>query len=272
VRVFDKNYKNPRIYTFNTSFEQEFLKNLSGYVDFTWSRGVYLTNFVNLGRSDRAGSLPFSPTLGDIFVTGSNASSLYRGIVFGARLRPTRGFTLDGNYTYSIDRDNDSNERDPFNDFSGGVLPGEALVNPSRDWGYSDRDIRHKFNLVMSSDLPFGFKGNLRVQAHSAQPLSIAGDPGLAPRIHDDGGTLIRFPRNTLRRDNAYSTIDWRLARPFKFGERYALTPMVEMFNSYNSKNNVNTLSTPDLFDFNGFLRRGVGDPRQVQLAIKFTF
>jgi hypothetical protein len=47
---------------------------------------------------------------------------------------------------------------------------------------------------------------------------------------------------------------------------------MIEMFNTFNNANNINPLSTPLLFDFNGFLRTGVGDPRQVQLAAKFTF
>jgi hypothetical protein len=264
VRVFDRDYKNPRIYTFNAAFEQEFLKNLTGYVDFTWSRGVYLTNFLNLNRGTNASDplcgtsvsdrgAPFCPILGETMVTSSRASSLYRGVVFGARLRPTRGITFEGNYTYSVDRDSDSNERDPFTDRSGPATP-TVVYNQAQDWAYSDRDIRHRFNFIMSSDLPFGFKGNLRVQAHSAQPIS--GPAG----------------RNTLRKENAYSTIDWRLARPFRFGERYALIPTVEMFNSYNSKNNVNPLTTPGLFNFDGFLRQGVGDPRQVQLAIKFTF
>jgi hypothetical protein len=44
------------------------------------------------------------------------------------------------------------------------------------------------------------------------------------------------------------------------------------MFNTFNSDNNVNTLATPGLFNFDGFLRLGVGDPRQLQIAVKFTF
>ena len=44
------------------------------------------------------------------------------------------------------------------------------------------------------------------------------------------------------------------------------------MFNTFNNVNNVNPLTTVLLFDFNGFLRQGVGDPRQAQLAVKFTF
>ncbi|MGZ4825016.1 MAG: hypothetical protein ACXVZT_10370 [Terriglobales bacterium] len=44
------------------------------------------------------------------------------------------------------------------------------------------------------------------------------------------------------------------------------------MFNTFNSKNLVNPLAVPGLFSFDGFLRQGVGDPRQLQLAVRFTF
>jgi hypothetical protein len=44
------------------------------------------------------------------------------------------------------------------------------------------------------------------------------------------------------------------------------------MFNTFNNDNNINPLITPGLLSFDGFLRFGVGDPRQVQLAVKFTF
>jgi hypothetical protein len=47
---------------------------------------------------------------------------------------------------------------------------------------------------------------------------------------------------------------------------------MLEMFNTFNNANNINPLSTPALFNFDGFLRTGVGDPRQVQLSVKVTF
>ena len=44
------------------------------------------------------------------------------------------------------------------------------------------------------------------------------------------------------------------------------------MFNTLNNANNVNPLTTPALFNFYGFLRQGVGDPRQAQLSVKLTF
>jgi hypothetical protein len=44
------------------------------------------------------------------------------------------------------------------------------------------------------------------------------------------------------------------------------------MFNTFNNRNLINPLTTVPLFNFDGFLRQGVGDPRQLQLAAKFTF
>ena len=78
--------------------------------------------------------------------------------------------------------------------------------------------------------------------------------------------------RNSERKDNKFFSFDWRLMRPFKLGSKAELIPTVEMFNTFNNKNNINTVSTPPLLDFSGFLRLGVGDPRQVQLSAKLTF
>ena len=50
VRVFDRDYKNPRIYALNVAFEQELREHLAGYVDFIWSKGTKLTRFLNYNR------------------------------------------------------------------------------------------------------------------------------------------------------------------------------------------------------------------------------
>ena len=259
VRVFDRNYHNPRIYTTNVAFEQEAAKDYVVYVDFTYSKGVYLTNFLDYNRADRGGI--FGLALGETMVTSSRANSLYRGVVFGLKKRYSDHFQMDVNYTYSTDYDNDSNERDPFTDRSGPATPAVPF-NLRQDYGPSDRDIRHKFNMALIGDLPWKIQGSLRIQARSAQPIT--------PSPRFVGGTDLG--RNSLRKDNVYTSADWRLARPFTFGDRYALTPSVEMFNTFNSANNVNPLVAPALFNFDGYLRNGVGDPRQVQFALKFTF
>ncbi|MFN2515045.1 MAG: carboxypeptidase regulatory-like domain-containing protein [Pyrinomonadaceae bacterium] len=247
VRVFSKDYANPRIYTTNVQFEQEMATDLSLYLDFTHSKGVHLTRFLNLGRLGI-----FAPRLGDVFVTSALGKSLYNGFTVGMRKRFSKGYQFEWNYVLSKDKDDDSNERDPFTDRS------FDLNNLQSDYALSDRDIRHKFNFVTFAELPAGLEGNFRVQARSAQPITPA--------------ARTATNRNSLRKDNKYFSFDWRLQRPFKFGERYALIPIVEMFNTFNNPNNINPLSTAALFNFDGFLRQGVGDPRQVQLALKFTF
>jgi hypothetical protein len=246
VRVFSKDYANPRIYTANVQFEQEVARDLSLYFDFTHSKGVHLTRFLNYGTTG------LFPTLGDVFVTSAVGKSLYNGFTVGMRKRFSNRYQFEWNYVLSKDKDDDSNERDPFTDRSFNIN------NLSLDYALSDRDIRHKFNFYTFVQMGWGLEGNFRIQARSAQPITP--DPRTATN------------RNTLRKDNQYFSFDWRIQRPFKFGERYALIPIVEMFNTFNSANNINPLSTPGLFNFDGFLRQGVGDPRQVQLAVKFTF
>jgi hypothetical protein len=59
----------------------------------------------------------------------------------------------------------------------------------------------------------------------------------------------------SLRKDNAFYSFDLALARAFHLGERMQVIPRLEIFNLFNNKNNINPLSSPALFDFNGFLR-----------------
>ena len=250
VRVFDKNYKNPRIYTTNVALEQSLGNNWVGYVEVTHSKGVHITNFLDYNRGDRGS--PFGPKLGETMTTSSRAKSLYRGAVLGVRKSFSHHYQFDVNYTGSSDYDNDSNERDPFSDRSGPATPAVPF-NLQQDYTHSDRDTRHKFNAIISGDMPWGFQGNLRVQMHSAQPTTVA-------------------TRNDSRKDNSYSSVDWRVSRPFKVGERFEVIPQVELFNMFNSANNVNPLAAPALFNFDGFLRLGVGDPRQAQLSVKVRF
>jgi hypothetical protein len=247
VRVFSKDYANPRIYTTNVAFEQEIAQDISLYLDFTHSKAVHLTRFIDLGRTGI-----FAPRLGEVFVASAVGHSNYNGFTAGMRKRFSKNYQFEFNYVLSKDKDDDSNERDPFTDRSFNPL------DLSFDYALADRDIRHKFNFFMNAELPLGLNGNFRVQARSAQPIT----PGVRTATN----------RNTARKDNKYFSFDWRLERPFKFGERFALTPIFELFNTFNNPNNINPLSTPGLFNFDGFLRQGVGDPRQAQLALKFTF
>jgi hypothetical protein len=263
VRMFAKDYRNPRIYSANVAYEQELAPGWSAYVDFTWAKGVYLSQFLDYNDDSRGA--PYLLQIDEMIVATSRAKGLYRGGTLGVRKRFSNGYQLEANYVLAKDLDTDSNERDPFTDrtiIEYGNQIDLPLDQLNQNYGPSDRDIRHKFNFFAYGELPGGLQGNARIQARSAQPFTPT------PRIvnGEDLG------RNSARKDNAYFSFDWRLQRPFRFGKRYALIPTLEMFNTFNSENNINTVSAPPLFDFSGFLRLGVGDPRQLQFSVKFTF
>ena len=47
VRVFDRDYRNPRITSLNVGFERELAPDLAVYADFTYAKGAHLTRFLN---------------------------------------------------------------------------------------------------------------------------------------------------------------------------------------------------------------------------------
>jgi hypothetical protein len=256
VRVFNKGYENPDVYTFNGGYEQEIFPNWALYFDLTYSHTVHLTRFVNANRNAY-----FFPYLDETMVTSSVGHSKYIGFTTGVRKRFADKYQLEANYVLSKDKDDDSNERDPFTDRS------FDINNLSLDYALSDRDIRHKFNFFGFMELPWKFEFSPRIQYRSAQPAT----PAMRTATN----------RNTLRKDNEYFSFDWKLARPFHLTETVELIPQIEMFNTFNNDNfinslsgagNQNSLTAPSLFNFDGFLRQGIGDPRQVQLSVRLLF
>jgi hypothetical protein len=269
VRVFSRDYANPRVYSANVAYEQELRPNWSAYADFIWAKGVHLTRFLDYNRTNprccnvsagngntMAYDRLWAPFLDEVMVATSRGKSLYRGLTLGIRKRFSDGYQLEANYVLSKDMDDDSNERDPFVDRS------FNLFDLTLDYALSDRDIRNKFNFFGFFEIPLNLKLNTRLQARGAQPIT----PN--PRVlnANDRG------RNSERKDNEFFSFDWRLTRPFRVGGGVEVAPTIEMFNTFNNANNINPLSTPALFNFDGFLRTGVGDPRQVQLAVKVSF
>ena len=219
VKVFDRDYQNPRIYSFNAGFERELATNVSAYVDLTVAKSVHLTRFLNYNVHGTAaaptqpatrdtttyiGANPFGPQLGDVFVTNSLGHGLYRGATFGVRKRLSQSYQLEANYVLSKDEDDDSNERDPFTDRS------FNFYDLSLDYGPSDRDIRHKFNFFTFAELPGKVMANVRMQGRTAQPITTS------PRVLNG----VDRGRNWDRKDNAYFSLDWRLQRAFRICQR----------------------------------------------------
>ena len=83
------------------------------------------------------------------------------------RKRMSHRFLFDANYTYSVDKDDDSNERDPFTfRYAEPVQPRRRNIpTPIATNATSSTS-------TPSPTLPWGFEANVRMQAHSAQPIT----------------------------------------------------------------------------------------------------
>ena len=280
VFVFDKDFQNPRTFTATVGYEQDVGKGIAAGLSYTHARTDHLTRFFNandavFGRPWSTGLEPGGTNgINNLTVVQSSAKSRFNGIT--AELRRMSGSRLQFqlNYTLSFDKSDDDNERDPF---TFRYARADAL---DREYGYSDRDQRHRFNAWVLAILPGDIYFNNRLSAYSAQPTSescvnnqpsgnraIGSDP-TQDRICDDGTIL---QRNTIRRDNGYFSWDVRLSKPFAVG-RGTLEAIVEAFNITNTDNFKDPSSSGTFLNFDGTIRSGLGEPRQFQAGLRYLF
>jgi hypothetical protein len=265
VYVFSKDFENPRTGSVTVSYERQLVENLSVFASFTHTKTVHVTRFIN--RNHPAFGSPWSSGLGPdgtngigvLTVVESSAKAKYDGLTIGMNKKFSQGWQLQWNYTLSRDLSDDDNERDPFS------FRYAVPNNLAPEYNYSDRDQRHRFNAWALAETR-GVIINTRISARSAQPVSVGNTP--QDRIQPDG-TIIK--RNTLRKDNEFFTLDVRVTRPFRL-HTLTFEPVFEVFNLTNSKNNKRPEVTNLVFNFDGTVQSGIGDPRQVQLGLRVRF
>src|SRR5437773_3161471 len=277
VYVFARNFENPRTINFTVGYERQVARDLAASVSYTHARGDHLTRFIN--RTDSVFGSPFSSGangIGRLFTVESSAKSRYNGVTVGLRRVLDPNLQFDVNYTLSFDKSDDDNERDPF------TFRYARPDSLGQEYNWSDRDQRHRFNGWLLAKV-FGFYFNNRVSYYSALPASAScgprtGNPfappagaranGPADRICADGHVLVR---NTIRKDNAYFSWDLRVSRPLPAGPRGRLEAMVEVFNVTNA-DNFKDPAAGTFLNFDGTIRSGLGDPRQLQAGIPWIF
>jgi hypothetical protein len=181
------------------------------------------------------------------------------------------------NRHYSKDKSDDDNERGPFS------FRYAEITNLAAEYGYSDRDQRHRLNSWLLWNAPMGIDVNVRYSYRSAQPQSLSCVVSVAfcgkdafgnsrfmaiaqtpqDRINPDGSVT---QRNLGRKDNQFSSLDFRLTKAFPYG-KYRVEPAIDVFNLLNSNNFHRPEVTNLIFNFDGTVQSGVGEPRQMQLG-----
>jgi hypothetical protein len=267
------------------SWEQELIKDYAFLVKYNYTKGEHITRFINrndplLGSPWGSGLAPGGANgINTLTTVESSAKSLYQGITVGVTKRPSHNVQFQAYYTYSKDKSDDDNERDPF------TFRYAKVTNLAAEYGYSDRDQRHRINSWLLWNAPHGFDVNFRYSYRSAQPKSLscvvsatfcgkdifgnsrfmADAAAPSDRINPDGSVT---QRNLGRKDNEFSSLDMRVSRQFAVGG-VTLEPALDVFNLFNSANFRRPEVTSLVFNFDGTVQSGNGDPRQMQLALR---
>jgi hypothetical protein len=272
VFVYDQDWQTPRTLSYSLSYEREVMPELVALVKVNVANTDHITRFAN--RNDPALGSPWSTGLppggtngiATLTTVESTAKSRYRGITLGVDKRMSHNYAYQLYYTWSKDKSDDDNERDPF------TFTYADIRHLDREYSYSNRDQRHRLNAWALFRLPGAIDFNVRYAYRSAQPKSIKADGTDAAtpqdRINPDGTITLR---NLGRKDNQFSSLDLRVSRDFGFGN-ITLQPVLEVFNVLNRPNFLRPETTNLAFNFDGTVRSGAGDPRIIQVGLKVLF
>jgi len=287
VFVFDKDFQNPRTFNATVGYDRQLSGTIGASITYTYAQTDHLTRFVN--RNDAVFGNPWSTGLAPGGTNGvtalttveSSAKSRFHGVTLGVRRVLDPDFQFEMNYTLSWDKSDDDNERDPFT--TRHARPD--ILGPEYNW--SDRDQRHRFNGWFLWRVLGSATVNGRISYASAQPVSMSCGPSerspFAPAYGERAASAADrncgavaadsvLPRNTLRKDNQFFSLDLGLTYPINLGARGRVEGILQVFNVTGSENFRDPAYGSLLFNFDGTIAAGYGDPRQAQVGLRWVF
>lgn len=304
-----EDFATPYAHHFNVTWQQQIGSTLSAEIGYVGSRGRNLPIFMEANPGvyapgQTAPGARLFPAFALVRPTFSVGRSWYDALQASTTLRPTHGVSFMASYTLGHARDhvsglNIGGEPRP-------VLPvtiGDAAsIEQALELENGDAlfDVRHRFVLSATADLPAGFQANAIVQAQSGFPITVI-DPTLSIRYltnrpnqvcdaNDDAPQtaeqwfrtecFVRRPRadtgipaatkrNTVR-GPGFTRTDVSLFRTFTLFDGHSLQLRAEAFNVLNQvqfRQPGNQIGTATY----GRITQAE-DGRVIQLAIKYNF
>jgi hypothetical protein len=314
INIIDSRLQNPMVHEFHIGAEQPLVGGRAR-VDFLHNRGRHFL----IGRT--IGEV-FNPVVGGpdrVVNIESSARTEYDGLLvemergFGGGHRIRAGYTLSRSMNYAND------DQIPF--LNGPIDP----TNLDLEFGPAPIDRRHRFVISGQAQLPGAVTFSALFTASSAVPMDVMMPDGqtriptiqrnAGGRLFDSAaelnafitqtnasggvnGVLLPLVSDDARFNDAFSSLDFRVSRPFALGRAVRIEPMLEVFNLFNTTN-ILGLTTVNYSGFSnalvrdsddpalaGYLRSsrfgrpvttaggvfGSGGPRAMQLAVRVTF
>ena len=328
INIIDNDLQNPMVHQMNVGIQRELGDQLVVRADYVRNFG---THFI-IGRI--IGTVPFNPVVGGPEIVKNVESSVrtkYDGLLLSIEKRFANRYQFRASYTLSRSSNYANDDQIPF---SNGPIDSNDL---RREYGPTPNDQRHRFTFSGVFQLPGDVKLSPILSLASAVPIDILLPDGssrvcelqrnagarqfktgaelnaVLSQINAAGGSLCPNPdpgtgfkprvlvplvRDDLKLGDNFSSLDLRMSKVFRFGERWTIEPMAEVFNLFNVTNvlgvsnvNYSGLSNVLVRDSNdpsspGFLRSssfgqavttaggvfGSGGPRAFQFGARIIF
>ena len=228
-------------------------------IDGVWARGQHLLRSIDLNYPDLdSPTRPRpDPAFQRILTRDSNGNSWYRGLQAGLRKRHSSRHSYAVAYTLSrAERDTEDYD---------------FLAQDQRDFsaerGPASSDARHRLSWSTNVDLPVALRLTTLLSARSAFPYNITtgSDDNLDLAVTDRPAGVTR---NSARGSAAWQ-LDLRLSKTVAVG-RHRIELLAESFNVTNR---------PNWTAFDGVVANSTfgqptasGDPRQIQVGVRFGF
>ena len=290
INIIDNDLQNPTVHQMNVGLQQELGKDMVLRADYIRNIG---THFI-IGRV--IGTVPFNPVVGGPEIVKNLESSVrtkYNGLLLSLEKRFAKHYQFRASYTLSKAFNFANDDQIPF---SNGPIDSSNL---ELEYGPTPNDQRHRFTFSGVFEIPWGVRLSPIMTLASSVPLDIllpdgssrvcelgrnagarqfqtgaqlnaaltqinAAGGSLCPNADPSTGFKPRVPLPLVRDDlefgENFSSLDLRVSKVFKLGERVTIEPIAEVFNLFNVTN-VLGVSNVNYSGFSNVLVRDSSDP-----------
>ena len=235
--LVDPNYRTPYALQASAAFEHDFslgwAKNWRLSLTYEHQQGVHQYRRYEFISGF---SLPVDSPNISLFRTDNRSS--YNGLAVQLQHRFSKRFELTANYVLASATTWGAVVGELF-DYVNGVSNPLNAFGPG-DHGPSGEDIRHRFVLIGTLQLPWRFELSTLSQFESARPFTIATPADiLNDGFSGNDRAVVNGVQTTLDqfRGTPFYQVDLRVSRNIALGERVTLRPFAEFFNLFNRQN-----------------------------------
>jgi len=231
--LIDPNYHTPYALQVSAAAEHDFAKNWRISATYEHQQGVH-----QYRRYEFISDFSLPPDSPNVSLFRSDNRSSYNGMAVQLQHRFSNRFELTANYVLSSATTWGAVVGELF-DYVNGVSNPLNAFGPG-DHGPSGEDIRHRFVLIGTLQLPWRFEVSTLSQFESARPFTVA----TPADIGNDGFSgndraVVNGVQTSLDqfRGTPFCQVDLRVSRNINLGERIQLRPFAEFFNLFNRQN-----------------------------------